>query len=496
MHTVLLVFDIGSSGLKASLMDEDLNILRNVTTTYPTRRRAGGVVEQDAADWWMSAVRAMLMLRELVPEYVKRVDAVGICGHMWGCLPMDRDGQPLQRAMIYSDRRAAKWAETLQERFGSDYFYRETGNMLIAQNTLCKSVWLRHEQPELYEQTYKILQAKDYLVYRLTGNLDSTDLSDASYGALVSLSRRAYDRDFFRAVDLDPDKFPTVHTGCEIAGHLTEEAAGHLGLRAGIPVSVGGGTAACANVGGGTAKNGDVLMELESRAWISTQLAKPFLDPDHRVFNICTMDGQAYYVSGKAMSACRSVSWAQQIFEVVTPRAFDAAAATVAPGCEGLIYLPYLYGERSPVMDEQAQGVFFGMTTMHKREHFLRAVLEGVAFSLSQITGVLRERQTIDRMQIIGGGAHSKLWKQIIADVCDVTLQDVSIFSDNATSLGAAAAAGVGIGLYRDLEEAAEKIKDGACLAPDPATQPAYENPKARYAALYPALKNIMHMPK
>ena len=211
--------------------------------------------------------------------------------------------------------------------------------MLIAQNTLCKSVWLRHEQPELYEQTYKILQAKDYLVYRLTGNLDSTDLSDASYGALVSLSRRAYDRDFFRAVDLDPDKFPTVHTGCEIAGHLTEEAAGHLGLRAGIPVSVGGGTSARANVGGGTAKNGDVLMELESRAWISTQLAKPFLDPDHRVFNICTMDGQAYYVSGKAMSACRSVSWAQQIFEVVTPRAFDAAAATVAPGCEGLIYL-------------------------------------------------------------------------------------------------------------------------------------------------------------
>ncbi len=119
-------------------------------------------------------------------------------------------------------------------------------------------------------------------------------------------------------------------------------------------------------------------MELESRAWISTQLAKPFLDPDHRVFNICTMDGQAYYVSGKAMSACRSVNWAQQIFEVVTPRAFDAAAATVAPGCEGLIYLPYLYGERSPVMDEQAQGVFFGMTTAHKREHFLRAVLEGV----------------------------------------------------------------------------------------------------------------------
>lgn len=495
MQTVLLVFDIGSSGLKASLMDGELNILRNVTATYPTRRRPGGVVEQDAADWWMSAVRAMLMLRELVPEYVKRVDAIGICGHMWGCLPMDREGQPLQRAMIYSDRRAAQWADTLQARFGSDYFYRETGNMLIAQNTLCKSVWLRHEQPELYEKTYKILQAKDYLVYRLTGNLDSTDLSDASYGALVSLSRRAYDRDFFRAVDLDPDKFPTVHTGCEIAGRLTEEAAGHLGLRAGIPVSVGGGTAACANVGGGTAKNGDVLLELESRAWISAQMPEPFLDPAHRVFNICTMDGQAYYVSGKAMSACRSVNWAQQLFEVATPRAFDAAASNVTPGCEGLIYLPYIYGERSPVMDDQAQGVFFGMTTAHKREHFLRAVLEGVGFSLGQITDVLRERQHIEKMQIIGGGAHSKLWKQIIADICNVELQDVSIFADNATSLGAAAAAGVGIGLFPNLEAAAEKIKDGACLSPDPDAQASYANAKARYAALYPALRNIMHMP-
>ena len=496
MHTVLLVFDIGSSGLKASLMDEELNILRNVTTTYPTRRRAGGIVEQDAADWWMSAVRAMLMLRELVPEYVKRVDAIGICGHMWGCLPMDRDGQTLQRAMIYSDTRARDYAVRLQERLGSDYFYRETGNMLIAENTLCKSVWLRHEQPEIYEKTYKILQAKDYLVYRLTGNLDSTDLSDASYGALVNLKSRSYDHDFFRALGLDEDKFPTLHTGCEIAGLLTEEAAGHLGLRTGIPVSVGGGTTACANVGGCVAREGDFLLELEARAWISGQMAEPFIDPAHRVFNICTMDGQAYYVSGKALSACRSVNWAQQLFEVATPRAFDAAATNVAPGCEGLVYLPYLTGERSPVMDSGAQGVFFGMTTAHRREHFLRAVLEGVGCSLSQILDVLREREQIDRLQIIGGGAHSKIWKQIIADLCNVTLQDVSIFSDNATSLGAAAAAGVGIGLFHDLAEATAKIKDGACTVPDEAVQPAYARMKARYAALYPELKDVMHMEK
>ena len=410
MHSTLLAFDIGTSGLKASLVDENLNIIRNVTTTYPTHHYPDGGCEQEAADWWMSAVRAMMMLRELAPEYVKRVDAIGVSGHMLGCLPMDSEGQTLRPAMIHADTRALAISNALRARYGRDYFYEICGNVLSPASTLCKTLWLKEHEPELYARTVRILQSKDYLVYRLTGHMDTTDMSDASHGLLMNLRTRQYDLDMFRNVGVDAEKFPEIRTSCELAGYLSEEAAGCLGLRAGIPVSVGGGDGACANIGAG-----------------------------------------------------------------------------------GLIYLPYLEGERSPVFDAQAQGVFFGMNTTHKREHFLRAVLEGTACGLSQILDVMRERQEIHDLRIIGGGAKSKLWKQILADVCNVTFHDVSTFSDSATSLGAAAAAGVAIGLFRDLPEACSHIRMSGDIEPDPAVQPVYALIKKRYAMLYPSLKEAFH---
>ena len=217
MHTVLLVFDIGTSGLKASLVDEKLNILRNVTATYPTHHLPGGGCEQDAADWWMSAVRAMLMLRELVPEYLKQVDAIGISGHMMGLVPMDADGQTLRPALIRRDRRAAACAESLTREFGADYFYRISGNALTPESTLSKAVWFRQNEPERYEKTVKFLQCKDYLVYRLTGNMDSTDFSDASRAGLLNLSTRDYDYEMFENVGLHADKFPVIRPSCAIA---------------------------------------------------------------------------------------------------------------------------------------------------------------------------------------------------------------------------------------------------------------------------------------
>ena len=262
MHSILLAFDIGTSGLKASLVDENLNIIRNVTTTYPTHHYPDGGCEQESADWWMSAVRAMMMLRELAPEYVKRVDAIGVSGHMLGCLPMDKEGQTLRPAMIHADTRALTISNALRARFGRDYFYEICGNVLSPASTLCKTLWLKENEPELYARTYRILQSKDYLVYRLTGQMETTDMSDASHGLLMNLQTRQYDADMFRNVGLDLDKFPQIHTSCEIAGRLCEEAAGCLGLRAGIPVSVGGGDGACSNVGAGVASRGTFISAL------------------------------------------------------------------------------------------------------------------------------------------------------------------------------------------------------------------------------------------
>ena len=493
MHSTLLAFDIGTSGLKASLVDENLNIIRNVTTTYPTHHYPDGGCEQEAADWWMSAVRAMMMLRELAPEYVKRVDAIGVSGHMLGCLPMDSEGQTLRPAMIHADTRALAISNALRARYGRDYFYEICGNVLSPASTLCKTLWLKEHEPELYARTVRILQSKDYLVYRLTGHMDTTDMSDASHGLLMNLRTRQYDLDMFRNVGVDAEKFPEIRTSCELAGYLSEEAAGCLGLRAGIPVSVGGGDGACANIGAGVAKPGDFYLSLGTTAWIAGQMEEPFIDPQHRVFHIYTLDGHGCNVFGTEQCAGRSVSWAMELFDVASARAFDSAAATVPAGAGGLIYLPYLEGERSPVFDAQAQGVFFGMNTTHKREHFLRAVLEGTACGLSQILDVMRERQEIHDLRIIGGGAKSKLWKQILADVCNVTFHDVSTFSDSATSLGAAAAAGVAIGLFRDLPEACSHIRMSGDIEPDPAVQPVYALIKKRYAMLYPSLKEAFH---
>lgn len=493
MHTILLAFDIGTSGLKASLVDENLNVLRNVTTTYPTHHLPYGGCEQDAPDWWMSAVRAMLMLRELAPEYVKQVQAVGVSGHMLGCLPMDSEGQVLRPAMIHADTRALALSNRLRTEFGREYFYNITGNVLSPTSSLCKALWLKENEPEIYAKTARFLQTKDYLVYRLCGNMDSTDLSDASHGMLMNLNTREYDRDMFQNVGLDMSKFPQLHTGCEIAGRLTEEAACHLGLRAGIPVSVGGGDGACANIGAGAAAPGTFYLSLGTTAWIAGPMEKPFFDEKERVFHIYTLDGNGCNVTGTAQCAGRSVSWAQEVFDVGSLRSFDALADQVEPGSGGLIYLPYLEGERSPVFDALAQGVFFGMNSTHRKQHFLRAVLEGVGCGLEQILSTFRERSDIQTLRIIGGGAKSRLWKQIIADICNVNLLEVSTFSDSATSLGAAAAAGVGIGLFRNLTDATSRISLSGTIEPDEDADLLYRLTKERYAMLYPALRETFH---
>ena len=323
--------------------------------------------------------------------------------------------------------------------------------------------------------------------------MDSGDFSDASRAGLMNLQSRDYDYDMLENLGLHAEKFPTIRPSCAIAGRLTEEAAYHLGLRAGIPVSVGGGNGMCESVGAGVAQDGAYYMSLDTAAWIAGQSKEPFFDPQRRLGHICTLDGRSFSVFGAMRCAGKCVNWAQKLFEVGSPRAFDAAASNIPAGADGLIFLPYLEGERSPVYDEQAQGVFFGMTQQHRREHFLRAVLEGVGCGLSQILDVLRERGEIPDLRIIGGGAKSKVWKQIIADLCEVRLHDVTTLSDSAATLGAAAAAGVGIGLFDSLSQAVSCIAQASVLSPEEETYPAYRALRARYDLLYPALAPVFH---
>jgi len=494
MGKLILAIDIGTSAVKASFFAEDLRIIDSLSVEYPTYFPAGGHAEQDAEDWWKSACAAVRELSGRHPEDAGEIGAVGLSGHMLGLLPVDRDGNPLMRSLIHADTRASEESAMLADRFGVGQLYDWTGNVLSAAAPLAKAIWFRRKHPDLYAKTHMFLQSKDYLVMKLTGGVFSTDYSDASHALLLNLGRMDYLTEVFDEMGIDPQKFPPLHKSHDVVGHLSPSAAAEMGLKPGIPVTAGGGDGSCANVGAGLAQKGDIYCSLGTTAWIAFNSEKQFRDEKRRVFNIASLDGESFGVFGTMQAAGRSVSWVQGLFGIESLRAFDELAASVAHGSDGLIFLPYIEGERSPIFDSAARGVFFGMHVSHTRGHFLRATLEGVAYALDSILDVSQNISTSPVLRIIGGGAKSSLWKQIIADICEKNVADLTVPSAAGTSLGAAVAAGVGTGIFAGYAEAVKNIGIRTVTEYSPETAKLYALNREKYARLYPQLKDIYHM--
>ena len=491
MGNCILAFDIGTSAVKASLVSENLKILSESSRSYDTRHPAPQHAEQSAEDWWAAAVDAARALFEGNGDAARSVCAIGVSGHMLGLLPVDSKGAPLAPALIHSDTRAMAEAQAIEDAVGRERIYALTGNVLSPAAPLCKALWMKRNQPDLYGCTVRFLQSKDYLNYRLTGNMDATDLSDASHGMLIDIRKKTYLAEVFAELGLDAGRFPQLRVSTDVVGRLTAEAARALGLPEGIPVAAGGGDGACANVGAGIARSGDVYCSLGTTGWIASNMDAPYLDPERRVFNILSLDGARCGVFGTVESVGRSIDWAQRIYAPEGVEEMNRMAAEIVPGSEGLIYLPYLEGERTPIFDPLARGLFFGMRPSHDRRHFARAVFEGVAYALAGILDILRERMPIDEMRIIGGGAKSALWKQIIADAGLVRVRDVDSSASAATSLGAAAAAGAAVGLFDGIEGAARSIGLTSRIEPDPEAGGVYARRMAVYQSLYPNLKEV-----
>jgi len=494
MTKLILAIDIGTSAVKASIFDTDLRIIDSSSVEYPTYFPENGAAEQDAQDWWKSACRAVGIISARHAGVLADIAAIGVSGHMLGLLPVDKDGNPLMRSMIHADSRASEETQMLADQFGIEQIYNWTGNVLSPAASLPKAMWFHNKFPDLYAQTHAFLQAKDYMVMKLTGGVFSTDYSDASHGLFLNLEKMDYMTDVFTQVGLDSSKFPALHKSHDIVGHLCAAASKQMGLPEGIPVAAGGGDGACANVGAGLAVKGDIYCSLGTTAWIAFNSADQFRDEQRRVFNIVSLDGESFGVFGTMQSAGRSVSWAQDIFGLTSPREFDERAQTVPAGSDGLIFLPYLEGERSPIFDSEARGVFFGMSISQNTNNFLRATLEGVAFALASILDVSRNEITSPVLRIIGGGAKSSLWKQIIADICERDIADLSVPAAAVTSLGAAVAAGVGVGIFPGYAEAVKNISIKAVIKYIPENTKLYAKNKEKYARLYPQLKEIYHM--
>lgn len=493
MH--LLAIDLGTTSVKATLFDQAVRVVESVHQRVRTRTAAGGEAEQTAEDWLRIVIKETARMAERFPQQVADIGGIAVTGHMMGCLPVDSTGKPLAGHMLHSDTRSRDQSELLREQIGSDAFYRMTGNVLNGASMLPKMLWLKANSPALYQQTDYFLNAKDFITGFLTGDYGHSDYSDASHAGIIDIRSRQYPIDLFRTLGLDPAKMPQLHAGTDRVGSLCPAAAQVMKLKSGIPVVAGAGDGACSAIGAGAGSPGDVYCCMGTTAWIACLASEPVLDMKQRSFNIISGDGRSVGSYGTIQNCGRSTDFAMRFFDVEHMREFDELAAKAPAGSDGLIYLPYLDGERGPVYDPDTQGVLFGLDTRHGREHGLRSILEGVALALRHNADVHRENaQPIDRIRLIGGGARSDIWRNILASALPAAIIRMDVPPEDATTLGAALLAGTGVGLFESLDEGMATIRTVGETVPDSQWQAVYEDLYNVYVQLYPALKSTFHM--
>jgi xylulokinase len=478
----ILAHDLGTTGNKATLFDAAGTTVASTFYAYQTDYPRPNWAEQDPADWQRAVFECTrrLLAESSVPPAA--VAAVSFSGHMQGAVVVDGQGLPLRPAIIWADQRAAPQADLVRRTCGEEDVYRLTGHRISPAYTLSKVLWIKDNQPDVYRHVHKVLQPKDYAAFLLTGVL-ATDYSDASGTQAFDLQGRRWAGDALHALGLAPDLFPDVYPSTAVIGTVTGDAAAATGLLPGTPVVVGGGDGACATVGAGAVQGRDTYTYVGSSAWIAFTTSRPVFDPQRRTFNFAHLDPGLYFAIGTMQAAGGAYAWLERLLrgEEDQPAlygALDAQAASVPAGAGGLLFLPYLLGERSPHWNPLARGAFVGLAMSHGRAEVSRAVLEGVAFNLRMILDALRgQGVSVAAMRLIGGAAQSPLWRQILADVYDLPIL-LPTLTTEATALGAAIAGGVGVGLFPDFSVAARFIPVQQAERPEPGNRP-------RYAALY-----------
>lgn len=487
---MILSFDLGTTAIKVSLVSEQIQVLASSQQRVRTITGPGGMSEQDPAEWIVAIEACVRHLHQMYPDLDHSVDAMAVTGHMLGCLPVDRSGSPLHRHLLHSDAQARLQADAIDRIVGDRSMYKITGNR-VDSSTLAKMLWFKQERPEIYQKTAWFLQAKDYVTGWLTGQFGTTDYSDASHACLIDINTLEYPADIYLMLGLDLDKLPTLHRGTDLIGKLSEQAAGILGLQAGIPVAAGAGDGACSAVGAGVAAVGDHYCCLGTTAWTACMAEHAILDPQMRNFNIVSGDGHSVGSYGTIQNAGRAIDWAQATYQVPDLATYDRLAAGAEAGSRGLIFLPYLTGERTPIFDPDARGAFIGLTIEHETGHCLRAVIEGISMALKE-TVVMHNQNGLhlDDLKLIGGGGRSDFWRKVLASVLDLPVSRLDSPSQHATTVGAAILAGTAIGLFANLSDGISRLERLDTVQPDPVLVTQYESLFGIYRQLYPSLKD------
>lgn len=484
----VLAHDLGTTGDKASLFDREGAPVASTFAPYDTHYHQPGWAEQNPEDWWKAVCQTTRGLMAQSGVAASDLACIVFSGQMMGCVPVDRQARALRHAIIWADTRAREEERAIIERAGMQQTYQITGHRASASYSGAKMLWIRNHQPDIFARVHKFLHAKDYVAARMTG-IFATDHSDASGMNLFDLRSRVWSPVMLEAMQLDPALLPALHPSTDVIGDLLPQPAQELGLPAGIPVVIGGGDGSCAATGAGVVAEGSAYLYIGSSSWIGITTREPIFDPALRTFTWAHLVPGMCSPTGTMQAAGASYQWLRDTIcqeeKAAAARSNESAyermnalAEQSPPGANGLLYFPYLLGERSPRWNPQARGAYFGLTIAHNKADLIRATLEGVTLNLRVILDAFREQGAhIPSMRVIGGGANGRIWRQILADIFGIPIQRPAMLAE-ATSFGAALAGGIGVGLYTDFSLAARCTPVIDTIEPD-------KHLESRYHQLY-----------
>lgn len=486
----LLGLDISTTGAKALLVDEQGRVVASATTALSLSTPYPLWSEQNPADWWQAALSSIRQVLAAAGASGEQVRAVGLTGQMHGLVLLDDQNRILRPAILWNDQRTAAECEEITQRIGFEKLLRISGNKAITGFTAPKILWVRNHEPEIYARVAHILLPKDYVRLQLTGDY-AVDKADGAGTLLFDLQKRDFSEELLSLLDIPAAWLPKAYEGPEITGLISASAGSSTGLRPGTPVVGGGGDQAAQAVGVGAVTPGIVALTLGTSGVVFATTPGPLIEPQGRLHAFCHSIPAAWHFMGVMLSAAGSLQWYRDT--LAAGLSFDdllAPAAAVSPGSEGLFFLPYLTGERTPYPDPLTRAAFVGLTVRHSQAHMTRAVLEGVAYGLRDSMELIRNAglSQVDQVRISGGGARSMLWRQILSDTLNIEL--VSVNTTEGAAYGAALLAGVGAGIWSDVAEVCQAvIQIQHKTHPDPSAVSVYEANYPLYQGLYWALK-------
>jgi len=496
---IVMGIDIGTSGCKTLLIDGQGHVVGRALEEYPLSTPHPGWSEQDPEHWWQAVKITIKQLLEGFDSFGD-IKVIGLSGQMHGLVALDRDGRVLRPCILWNDQRTGKQCQEIHDKAGGvDGLLKLTNNRMLPGYTGGKILWVRENEPHLYEQIRMILNPKDYVRYRLTGEY-ATEVSDASGTGLFNVSEREWSYRLLELLDISKDRLPRCYESPEITGQISSSVASELSLPVGLPVAGGGGDAVVQTTGTGLVEPGILGTTIGTAGIVAMALNRCYDNPEGKLQVFCNNMPNKWHTMGVTLAAGGSLRWfrdslggterevsrwtGEDVYEIL-----GREASKSEPGSEGLLFLPYLIGERCPHADPRARGAFVGLTLRHDRCHILRSVFEGVIFSLRDVAELIKEMGVaITQIRTSGGGALSGLWRQIHADVFGSEVLTVS-GSGEGGAYGAALVAGAGVGVWPSVEIAARVVNVETKNSPIMKHREIYDRLFPVYRDLYIALK-------